>query len=95
MGNLSQPRLNIFTVGNMRVMICLGQGGLRSLSASSFDCTGDPSNIGPRWEWWLNYFEIYADSKGLIIEQGKNTHKQRRRALLLHSAGQAVQDIYL
>ena len=37
MGSLSQPRLNIFTVGNMRVMICLGQGGLRSLSASSFD----------------------------------------------------------
>ena len=35
-GSLSQPRLNIFTVGNMRVMICLGQGGLRSLSASSF-----------------------------------------------------------
>ena len=36
MGSRSQPRLNIFTVGNMRVMICLGQGGLRSLSASSF-----------------------------------------------------------
>ena len=32
-GSLS-PRLNIFTVGNMGVMICLGQGGLRSLSAS-------------------------------------------------------------
>ena len=26
---------SIFTVGNMGVMICLGQGGLRSLSASS------------------------------------------------------------
>ena len=37
-GSLSQPRLNIFTVGNMRVMICLGQGGLCSLSASSCDC---------------------------------------------------------
>ena len=36
MGSLSQPRLNIFTVGNMRVMICLSQGGLRSLSASSY-----------------------------------------------------------
>ena len=36
-GSLSQPRLNIFTVGNMRVMICLGQGGLRSLSASSYN----------------------------------------------------------
>ena len=34
-GSLSQPRLNIFTVGNMRAMICLGQGGLRSLSVSS------------------------------------------------------------
>ena len=35
-GSLSQTRLNIFTVGNMRVMICLGQGGLRSQSASSY-----------------------------------------------------------
>ena len=34
--SLSPPRLNIFTVGNMGVMICLGQGGLHSLSASSF-----------------------------------------------------------
>ena len=33
--SLSPPRLNIFTVGNMEVMISLGQGGLRSLSASS------------------------------------------------------------
>ena len=37
-GSLSQPRLNIFTVGNIRVMICFGQGGLRSLSASSSKC---------------------------------------------------------
>ena len=34
-GSLSPPRLNIFTVGNIGVMICLSQGGLRSLSASS------------------------------------------------------------
>ena len=33
--SLSPPRLNIFTVGNMGIMICLSQGGLRSLSASS------------------------------------------------------------
>ena len=31
----SSARLNIFTGDNMGVMICLGQGGLRSLSASS------------------------------------------------------------
>ena len=35
---LSPPRLNIFTVGNMGVMICLSQGGLRFLSASSCLC---------------------------------------------------------
>ena len=34
-GSLLQPKLNIFTVDNLGVMICLGQGGLRSLSASS------------------------------------------------------------
>ena len=33
--SLSPPRLNILTVGNMGVMICLNQGGLRSQSASS------------------------------------------------------------
>ena len=37
-GSLSPPRLNIFTVGNMGVMIYLGQGGLRSLSASCSLC---------------------------------------------------------
>ena len=36
-GSLSPLRLNIFTVGNMGVMISLGQGGLRSRSASSFN----------------------------------------------------------
>ena len=35
-GSLSPPRLNIFTVGNMGVMIYIGQGGLRSLSDSSY-----------------------------------------------------------
>ena len=34
-GSLSPPRLNILTVGNVGVVICLGQGGLCSLSASS------------------------------------------------------------
>ena len=34
-GSLSPPRLNISTVGNMGVMICLGQRGLCSLSAPS------------------------------------------------------------
>ena len=39
-------------------------------------------------------FEIYADSKGLIIEEVKKTNHQRRRALLLHHAGEDVFDIF-
>ena len=34
-GSLSPPTLKILTVGNMGLMICLSQGGLRSLSGSS------------------------------------------------------------
>ena len=49
-GSLSQPRLNIFTMGNMRVMICLGQGGLRSLSASSWS-VGSSVLVVSRWLW--------------------------------------------
>ena len=37
--SLSPPRFNIFTAGNVGVMICLGQGGLRSLNASSYKYT--------------------------------------------------------
>ena len=59
-----------------------------------FDTVRDLPNIGTRWKRWLAYFEIYADSRGLILTDS-DANKQRRRALLLHSAGQAVQDIFV
>ena len=62
--------------------------------------------LGPRWTRWLSGFELFADAKGLIIEQllaaatadavqRQHVVRQRRRALLLHSAGPDVQDIFL
>ena len=59
-----------------------------------FHCTGDATNLGPQWTRWLSRFEIYADSKGLIVVPDKDDNKQRRRALLLHLAGEEVQDIF-
>ena len=60
-----------------------------------FDCFSDPATIGPRWTRWLNSFELYADGKGLIIdEEATDATKQRRRALLLHLAGPDVQEIF-
>ena len=61
----------------------------------NFDCFSDPATIGPRWTRWLNSFELYADGKGLIINETTTaTTKQRRRAMLLHLAGPDVQEIF-
>ena len=35
--NLSPPRLSIFTLGNIGVMMCLGQGGLRLVLSINFE----------------------------------------------------------
>ena len=72
----------------------------------TFDPFVEPSTLGPRWTRWLSGFELFADGKGLIIEQllagataesvqRQHVVRQRRRALLLHSAGPDVQDIFL
>ena len=61
-----------------------------------FPCFGDNATLGTRWKRWLSAFELYADGKGLIMnEETPQNDKQRRRALLLHLAGPDVQDIFL
>lgn len=60
-----------------------------------FACYTEPATLGPRWTRWLTSFELYADGKGLIIDDAATDNtKQRRRALLLHLAGPDVQDIF-
>ena len=63
-------------------------------SVKPFDPHGDPSGVGRRWQRWMKSFSVYADSKGLIIQADKADNKVQRRALLLHSAGEAVQEIF-
>jgi len=61
----------------------------------AFECYKDPATLGSRWTRWLTSFELYADGKGLIIEEDVAAAvRQRRRALLLHHAGPDVQDIF-
>ena len=64
-GSFSQPRLNIFTVGNMGVMICLGQGGLRSLSASSYTYVSVLSTVVNLKR--LTHMRIYTGSSPISI----------------------------
>ena len=60
-----------------------------------FDCFSNPATIGPQWKRWLTSFEMYANGKGIIInERTTAATKQRRRAMLLHLAGPDVQEIF-
>ena len=63
-------------------------------SVKPFDPHGEPSGAGRRWQCWFKSFSVYADSKGLLIAVDKADNKIQRRALLLHSAGEAVQEIF-
>lgn len=53
----------------------------------SFDYASDKSNDGPRWERWVDRLENLFI--GLKID-----NEDRKRALLLHYAGETVYDIY-
>ena len=60
-----------------------------------FNCHSDPATLGPRWTRWLTSFELFADGKGLIINETTTANtRQRRRAMLLHLAGPDVQEIF-
>src|SRR6218665_1756314 len=54
---------------------------------SPFDIVGDVTCVGPRWKRWRRSFEFYTASKGVTVDVQK-------RALLLHTADMAVQDLF-
>ena len=60
-----------------------------------FNFRDDPAMLGTRWTRWLASFELFADSRGLIMMPRDYTNRQQRRAQLLHFAGPDVQDIFL
>ena len=61
----------------------------------TFDCHGDQNTLGLQWKWWLTAFELFADGKGLILNEGNANNRQRRCALMLDLAGPDVQYIFL
>ncbi|CAG2201497.1 unnamed protein product [Mytilus edulis] len=52
-----------------------------------FDVGNDINSLGQRWTRWLRSFNLYATGKGVV-------EAQQKKALLLHSAGMEVQDVY-
>ena len=64
------------------VPIELGHGGLRE-----FDVQGEPQSLAQRWKLWKRSFNLFVVGKGVKEEKQKT-------ALLLHTAGPAVQEIF-
>ena len=56
-----------------------------------FNVNSDLSSMGTESTRWLRSFQLYAESKGLIIVPDKDDSKVQRQALLLHCAGLDVQ----
>lgn len=52
-----------------------------------FDCLSDPAGVAQRWRRWKRAFEYYLLAKG-------TNEPTRRKAILLHTAGIDVQDIF-
>ena len=50
-----------------------------------FDCS-ETASLSARWERWLRAFELFAT--------GKESRMSKKKALLLHTAGSNVQEIY-
>ena len=65
--SLSPQRLNIFTVGSMGVMICLDQGGLRTLSASSLLYNKDKNASFTDQETMICYYAAFFNTVAEII----------------------------
>ena len=61
----------------------------------TFDCHGDQNTLGLRWKQWRTTFELFADSKGLILNEENANNRQRRRALLLHLTGPMFKILFL
>lgn len=52
-----------------------------------FECEGESTSVGTRWEKWLRSFEIYLEASNI-------KQPSTKRATLLHSGGSSLQEIY-
>ena len=64
------------------------------MKVKPFDPNSDPLSIGRQQQRWLKSFLLCGDSKALIIQADKADNKVQRRALLLHCAGEQLQEIF-
>ncbi|XP_047991724.1 uncharacterized protein K02A2.6-like isoform X2 [Leguminivora glycinivorella] len=65
----------------------MARSGAMALTLDKFECGGEPTSLGARWERWKRALLIYIDAAGIE----KN---EKKRASLLHFGGQELQEIF-
>ncbi|XP_063541562.1 uncharacterized protein LOC134750329 [Cydia strobilella] len=65
----------------------MARSGAMALTLDKFECGGEPTSLGIRWERWKRALRIYIDAAG--IEKS-----EKKRASLLHFGGQELQEIF-
>lgn len=58
-----------------------------SLTLETFDCEGDPTSVGARWERWKRALFVYLDASNI-------ERSDKKRANLLHFGGIELQEIF-
>lgn len=58
-----------------------------TLTLDKFDCEGEPTSVGIRWERWKRALLIYLEASN--IEKG-----EKKRASLLHFGGFELQEVF-
>lgn len=77
-----------YSHGNFLYLIADRPTMTSQLSAlEAFDCDGDPTSLGQRWERWKRALEVYLLAAG-------TDQPLKKRATLLHVGGLGLQDIY-
>ncbi|XP_063366280.1 uncharacterized protein K02A2.6-like [Cydia amplana] len=70
-----------------KTAIAMARYGAMALTLDKFECGGEPTSLGIRWERWKRALRIYIDAAG--IEKS-----EKKRASLLHFGGQELQEIF-
>ncbi|KAJ8913331.1 hypothetical protein NQ315_013302, partial [Exocentrus adspersus] len=86
--NIQDNTLATRSTTKLILRLQVAPGNMANLTTvEQFDCNGDPSSLGIRWEKWKRALQIYLFASNI-------NNSKVKRAVLLHSGGLGLQEIF-